>query len=40
MCRVGCGWSMTVVGGGGGCRQGGEAAEWVGASWRMVVVEG
>jgi len=27
-----------VVGGSGG-RQGGEAVEWVGVSWRMVVVE-
>jgi len=27
-----------VVGSGGG-RRGGEAVEWVGASWRMVVVE-
>ena len=38
VCRVGCGQSMTVVDG-GGCRPGGEAAEWVGALWRMVVVE-
>ena len=29
---------MMVVGS-GGSRQGGEAAEWVGALWRMVVVE-
>ena len=33
-----CGQLMMVVGG-GGHRQGGEAAEWVGVSWRMVVVE-
>jgi len=29
---------VTVVGGGGG-RQGGEAVEWVGALWRMVMEE-